>query len=346
MNQTSTLAGQTLRVEPLTDDTTWDAFVERTPSATFCHLSGWRSVTSEVMGQHARYFTARDETGAVRGVLPLVRLKSPLFGVRHVSVPYLNDGGPIGDAAAVAALRQHALELAAEDGGRLELRTRAPLAGTATPCPKVTVLLDMPPEPGTLWSALPSKVRSQIRRPTKAGMTTRFGLDQLPAFYDVWSQNMRDLGTPVLPRRFFEAAARHFPDRFLVGCVYSGEQAVAAGAGFVFGEEFEITWASSLRSHSRDAPNMLLYWAFMEHAIERGARTFNFGRCTPGEGTHRFKMQWGGVSVPLGWESHGPDAGEGGPGKAARLASAAWQRLPLPVANAVGPVVARQLPWW
>lgn len=337
-------------VTPLEDAAEWDAFVERAPGVTFCHLSAWAGIIERTMHQQPCYAAARAGDGRLAGVLPLVRLSSPLFGARLVSVPYLNDGGPIGEPEAVAALHAHAVELAGSAGGRLELRLRTPLDGgeAAADARKVTVLLDLPENPAELWSAIPSKVRSQVRRPQKAGMTARFGLDQVAAFYGVWSENMRDHGTPVLPRSFFDEAARELPERFVVGCVYRDDVAVAAGAGFVFRDELEITWASSLRAHNRDAPNMLLYWEFMQQAIERGARVFNFGRCTPGEGTHRFKMQWGGESVPLPWFStpdHGGGEG-GGPGRGARLASNLWQRLPVAVANRIGPAVARQLPWW
>lgn len=346
MNYTPTLTNKLL-VAPLADAAEWDAFVEQAPGATFCHLAAWRHVVWDVMRQEACYLAAWDPEGSVRGVLPLVRLKSPIFGVRYVSVPYLNDGGPIGDPAALDALRQRALAVANQEGGRLELRTRAPLPGTTSECRKVTVVLGMPSEATELWSALPSKVRSQIRRPQKAGMTVQFGADQIPAFYEVWSQNMRDLGTPVLPRRFFDAVAGAFPDQFLVGCVYSDGKPVAAGAGFSFRDEFEITWASSLRRYNREAPNMMLYWEFMQRAIERGARMFNFGRCTPGEGTHRFKMQWGGETVPLPWLTYGTSgAASARQTLLFNLGSSAWQRLPVPLANAVGPIVARQLPWW
>jgi FemAB-related protein (PEP-CTERM system-associated) len=347
MTSPQTSLAPKMLVAPLSDSAEWDGFVANAPGATIAHLHAWSRITADVMRKEPRYLAAWDADGSIRGVLPLVRLRSLAFGERYVSVPYLNDGGPIGDPEAVVALRAYALEHECGPSARLELRCRVPLEGNEPSGHKVTVLLDLPPEPATLWDALPSKVRSQVRRPTKAGMTMRFGVDQLSAFYDVWSHNMRDLGTPVLPRRFFDAVATAFPDHFIVGCVYREDEPVAAGAGFLFRDEFEITWASSLRAHSREAPNMLLYWEFMSRAIERGATVFNFGRCTPGESTHKFKLQWGGESVPLGWEVHGASAtGNGGPGHLARMASSAWRRLPLPVANLVGPVMARQLPWW
>ncbi|HEU5209435.1 MAG TPA: FemAB family XrtA/PEP-CTERM system-associated protein [Longimicrobiales bacterium] len=334
-------------VEPLRDGAEWDAFVRTADGGTFAHLSGWQSVFETHMRHPATYLAARAADGTLSGILPLVEFRSRLFGSRIISVPYLNDGGPLGEPDAVRLLIDAALGLAHRRSAALELRCRhAPVGHRAEPR-KVTVLLDLPTDSEALWNALPSKLRSQVRRPQKAGMTARFGPAELPAFYDVWSRNMRDLGTPVLPRRFFAAAAATFPDEFLVGCVYRGDVPVAAGAGFLFRGEFEITWASSLREHNRDAPNMLLYWSFMEHVIERGAEVFNFGRCTPGEGTHRFKLQWGGESVPLHWVVAPEEASsDAGPGRITRLGSSAWQRLPVRVANAIGPIVARQLPWW
>ena len=335
----------------------WDHFVRHAHGATFCHLAGWREILAGVMGYRPRYRVARDGGGAIRGVLPLVRLDSPLFGRTLVSMPLLNYGGPLGEDAVARALVRDAVEVARTEGARLELRTREPL----DPGPearvherKVTVLLSLPESPDELWSSFKSKVRSQIRRPLKEEMETRFGPEQGDAFYAVYAHNMRDLGTPVLPRRLFEEIARVFADEVTFAAVYAGDRPVAAGAGFTYGQEFEMTWASSLREFSRSAPNMLLYWSFMESMIRHDVRTFNFGRCTPGEGTHRFKLQWGGHDHPLPWirwpagpaGQRDPESGDDGPGRLTRLASAAWQRLPLGVANRLGPVVARQLPWW
>lgn len=322
----------------------WDAFVRRTEGGTFAHLSAWGPVFRD-MGHSTTYLTARSGNEIV-GVLPLVKFTTLLFGSRYVSVPYLNDGGPIGSPAGVEALLKHACQLAERAAVTMQLRTRVQRTSAATASRKVTVLLPVPDTPDELWSKLPSKLRSQVRRPQKAGLTVRFGHTELASFYSVWSHNMRDLGTPVLPRRFFDAALAALPSECLVGCVYSGDQPVAAGAGFLFRGEFEMTWASSLRAWNRDAPNMLLYWEFMAQAIERGASTFNFGRCTAGEGTHRFKLQWGGDTVPLQWIETGSAAGDGQPSSLARAVSTAWTRLPLPLSRVLGPVVARQLPWW
>ncbi|HEU5323867.1 MAG TPA: GNAT family N-acetyltransferase, partial [Methylomirabilota bacterium] len=258
-------------------------------------------------------------------------------------------GGPLGDAEVQERLAREAVALGRKlDVDLLELRSRRVVpGGLRVSGRKTAVVLPLPATPDLLWAAFSSKLRAQIRRPEKEGMETRFGLDQMGAFYEVFRRHMRELGTPVLPRALFERVVCVFPHLVEFGVVYRGTTPVAAGAGFWWRNEFEITWASDLEEHRRAAPNMLLYWAFLQRAIARGARAFNFGRCTPGGGTHRFKRQWGGRDEPLPWAQWAPGAALATPSPERpifRLATAAWRRLPLAVANALGPLLARQLP--
>ena len=337
----------------------WDAFVAEAEGSTFCHLAGWREIMSDVLGHECIYLVARDGAGRWQGVLPLVRVNSLIFGHYLVSMPFLNYGGPLGTPAARAALAEWAVAEAKRSGLKLmELRTREAdddaraAASLTVSARKVTVLLDLAETPELLFKRFPSKLRSQIRRPQKEGMELRVGADQVGAFYEVFARNMRDLGTPVLPKALFERIARVFGERALFAAVYHEGAPVAAGCGFLWGDEFEITWASSLREHNAKSPNMLLYWGLMEHLVGRGAKVFNFGRCTPGGPTHKFKLQWGGRDVPLPWLQFTPNAGAAAAAAATPnpdaggfgLAVRAWQRLPLPVANLVGPFLARQIP--
>ena len=327
----------------------WDAFTASAPDSTFCHLAGWRGVMTDVLGHESLFLYTQDRDGAWRAVLPLVRVRSPLFGHYLVSMPFLNAGGPVGAPDGVAALLDHAAALARRFGvDLLELRARRALTGPLRVSDrKITVRLDLPDSPDALWRRFDPKLRSQIRRPQKAGLEARFGADQVAPFYAVFASHMRALGTPVLPRAFFERIASVFPAVAVFGVVYRGTEPVAAGCGFVWRDEFEITWASSLREHSRIAPNMLLYWSFLERMIARGVRVFDFGRCTPGGGTHRFKRQWGAADVPLPWlqwSSRRVDAPPSPERPAFKVASAVWRRLPLALTNRLGPLLARQLP--
>jgi serine/alanine adding enzyme len=331
-------------------DARWDRFVAGANGSTFCHLGGWREIMTDVLGHEPLYLAACGDSGAWRGVLPLVRVRS-IFGHYLVSMPFLNDGGPLGDDVARRQLVEHAVGEAQRSGAALlELRTRNPLSGRIeTSNRKITVHLEMPATVELLWEkTFRAKLRSQVRRPTKDGMTARCGSAELAPFYDVFARNMRDLGTPVMPRAFFERIATVFGDRAVFATVYTAEGSPAAAACcFVWGDELEVTWASSLRELNRLSPNMLLYARLMEEAIGRGVRLFNFGRCTPDGPTHRFKQQWGGhdVALPWGYWSKSGAASTPSPDRPIfRVATAVWSRLPMAIANRVGPVLARQLP--
>ncbi len=344
-------AAQPAVAEPFAgSDVEWDAFVATAGHATFCHLAAWRSIMRDVFGHDSAYLAVRADDGALRGVLPLVEVRSRIFGSYLVSMPFLNDGGPLGDPPACQAL----LAAAGEEARRrrvdlLEIRTRHVIPSALSVSErKITSLLDLPPKPDDLWKRFPSKLRSQIRRPQKEGMVVRFGQGELGAFYDVFARKMRELGTPVLPRRFFAECARGFGAHIELAVVYWNDAPVAAGCGFLFNGEFEITWAGSPRQFNAQSPNMLLYWSLMEHMIGRGARVFNFGRCTPNGPTHRFKRQWNPVEITLPWLQRSPRGGVAAPPSpdrpVFRAATAAWRRLPLPVANTLGPLIAGSLP--
>lgn len=328
----------------------WDAALEQMEGRTFCHLGAWNEIFAEGMGHEVKRLVSLDGAGRITGLLPLVLMRSRLFGTNAISLAFLNYGGPLGPIADRRMLVHEAVRTAQSEGAQfLELRTRQHADLGLTPSrSKVSVILQLPSTAEELWEkGIRAKLRSQVRRPKKAGMVAMFGTSLLPDFYAVFSRNMRDLGTPVLPYGFFSSICGHLSRRVILCVVYADEVPVAAGLGFLYGAEFEITWASSLRQYSREAPNMLLYWSLMERAIGRGAQSFNFGRCTPGSGTHRFKAQWGGSDHPLHWCSWSANRPNGPPDRERRaysIASALWKRMPLSLANAIGPRVARGLP--
>jgi FemAB-related protein (PEP-CTERM system-associated) len=311
-------------------------------------LFRWREVIDQVMGHECIYRCASDERGDIKAVLPLARVRNRLFGNHLISLPFLNYGGPIGERSAEIELAKEALALARrEQADSFALRSRHEIdQALPTSSRKVTVLLPLPSTAEELWEkAFNAKFRNKIKRPQREGMETRFGVEQLDGFYEVFAQNMRDLGTPVLPRLFFERVVSLFPDLVVVGATYWKDRVVAAGFGFCWRDEFEMTWSSSRRELGSMKPNMLLYWDFMRLLIRRGMRTFNFGRSTPGTGPHEFKLAWGGTDAALPWVEW-PNDGHTGPGIAARIATAGWRHLPLNLANRLGPHVARTLPWW
>lgn len=327
----------------------WDAFVRASAGWTHFHLYGWKAIIERVFGHECIYLAARDHMSRVSGVLPLVRVRSRLFGHYLVSMPFVNYGGPLGSDDAVRALCCRADEVARRDeASLLELRSRRELP-LAMPVShrKVTVLLDLPPTSAELWKRLPAKVRSQVRRPQKEGVTVSFGRDQCAPFFSVFARHMRELGTPTHSRRLFDAIADEFGTEVWFACAYHGTRPVAAGCAFRWNQELEMTWASSLGAYNRLSPNMLLYWSFMERAADDGATVFNFGRCSPDSGTHRFKRQWGTRDEMLWWYTRTggsvaktPSPDDPGYSWGPRV----WKHLPTAVATALGPRIARLIP--
>jgi serine/alanine adding enzyme len=344
-------ANTTLRIIDGGDDSAqWDLFVASDSRSTFCHQAGWKKIMSDVLGHESHYLAAVDDAGEWRGVLPLVRVRSVL-GHYLISLPFLNDGGPLGKHAAQEMLVENAVAKAKSSGARLlELRARHDIPGPVTPSNrKISVHLPLPSSIGELWkSTLRTKLRTKIRRPEKEGMMFRHGSAELDGFYEVFARNMRDLGTPVLPHAFFQGLRSTFGPQVLFAAVYTKSGTPVAGACCLhWRDEMEVTWGSSLREFNHLSPNMLLYCRLMEEAITRNVHVFNFGRCTPGGGTHEFKRQWGGHDVLLPWPSWSREVVTGLPSvdrPIYRLATSMWRHLPVVVANRIGPMLARFLP--
>ncbi len=328
----------------------WDAFVTRQPDWTHFHLAGWRDVMQRAFGHQCPYLVAHDTGGTIAGVLPLVRVKSLLFGHFLVSMPFLNYGGPLGSPDAKRALVDAAAQMAIDDRvGLLQLRARGELP-TTLPAghQKITAVVDIPAGGGeAMMKQLSHKMRTKVRKPQKEGVTIRWGRDHLQPFHRVLAHNMRDLGTPVQSQRFFEIIADVFGDSVWFACGYLDGVAVSGGCGFVWRDEMEITWSSSLRLSSGIRPGYLLHWAFLERAANEGLRLGNFGRSTPGSGTHEYKQQWGTRDEQLWWyyrsrsgaaSTPSPDDGKFSWGP--RL----WQKLPVSVATKLGPLLVRSIP--
>jgi serine/alanine adding enzyme len=341
-----------VRLFQASDRARWDAFVAGASSAHGYHRAGWASVIARSFGQRPYYLLSENASGEVDGVLPLVRHRSRLYGDFIVSLPYLNYGGPCAVSAAVETqLVEDAIRLARADRVEyLELRLTAPEGfGLTVKASKVSMRLPLPSNPDALWKSFPSKLRNQINRPIKEGMTVRIGgVDELDSFHHVFSINMRDVGTPVYSQRFFAQVLREFPDSARICSVYHQERPVASGLVVAFRGMLEIPWASSLRSANRLAPNMLLYWSLLKYACENGYQVFDFGRSSQDAGTYRFKEQWGAKPVPLYWHYWLPDGRalpELNPANPKyRLAINVWKRLPLGLTRLIGPAIVRNIP--
>jgi FemAB-related protein (PEP-CTERM system-associated) len=346
------------------DEAGWQRYVRDRAIGHHAYNWAWRKIIPDVFGHPPYYLHAlSDDSGTkhICGILPLVFVKSLLFGKALISLPYLNAGGIIADSPeAAAVLLARARELAQSlEVNYIELRhiQAAAYYPEGSPCKthKVSMHLQLKREPEALFDSFPPKLRSQVRRPSKSGMFAEVSgeggslstTDALQGFYSVFSEHMRDLGTPVYPRNLFAQVMSHFASHCRTVLVRHEGRPVAAGITLGQGPLVEIPWASALKKHSKQAPNMLLYWEAIKRACQDGYDIFDFGRSSPDAGTYRFKQQWGAKPQPLHWYYqmfHGelPDVNPQNP-KYTALVSC-WRRLPLPLANIVGPWLTRSIP--
>ena len=336
----------------VSDSLCWDRFVQECPDSTGYHLLGWRSVIGEVFGHDSIYLMVSDEGGKTVAIAPVVLLSSLIFGRFLISLPFVNYGGIVANSVEAHRLLEEHLEKYAIATGvaHVELRKQERLA---TPWleseRKVSMRLPLPNSFDELWKAFPSKLRSQVRRAQKEGMTVEFGaLDRVGDFYSVFSRCMRDLGTPVYPISWFQKILEVFPNDSRLCVVYHEKTPVAAGFLYGFRSALEIPWAAADRRFNRLSPNMLLYGSVLEYACQRGCSVFDFGRSTPDSGTYRFKEQWGAKPHQLYWYywvREGKAIPQLNPQNPKfSLAIRAWQRLPLAVANVLGPHIVKYLP--
>ena len=334
-----------------TDAGRWNALVEDHPARCVYQRFEWGALFRRAHGSKPVFLLATRGREAV-GVLPIVELDTVLFGRIWSSMPYFGHGGMLAlDELVAAELAHEAARLAERRKARfVELRhLEEHDIGWHERRDKVNMVLALPSSVEALFSSFKAKLRSQIRRPEKAGHRVLLGRHELlHPFWLVYSENMRDLGSPCHSERLFGAVLETFGKRSRVAVVFDGDRPVAGG--LVVGDDrtLEVPCASSLRSHASTSPNMMLYWALLRMACEEGYERFDFGRSTPGEGTYRFKAQWGARPEPLVYHTWVP-AGAEPPslrptsGKF-RRAVEAWKKLPVPLARLAGPAIVRGIP--
>jgi FemAB-related protein (PEP-CTERM system-associated) len=329
----------------------WDAFVEQHPDATVYHLSSWEGVLLRVFGKRMIRLGAVAD-GRLVGILPIVPFSSLLFGRFVTSMPFMNYGGiATSHPGAAQALAEAAIaEARTARAAYLELRhTRRSFDDWPAQTRKVSMVLPLQATAEAQFAAIDRKLRNQVRKAEKSGLTVRTGGVELAgAFHRVMAENMRDLGSPVHGQRFFEEILTALGSRSRVFTVWLGDVPIAASLVLWHRDRLEVPWASSIRRYNPLCPNILMYWEMLKFGVERGCHGFDFGRSTPDEGTYLFKEQWGAQPVPLFWEywladgARVPDRSPKNPKFS--LALEVWKRLPVSVTQALGPWIVRGIP--
>jgi FemAB-related protein (PEP-CTERM system-associated) len=330
------------------DAEAWDRFVRSHPEGTLFHLPQWKTAIERSFPHRTHYLLA-ERDGELAGVLPMARIKSLLFGDSLVSVPFAVYGGILArDHEAFDALEQAARGLAGRLGvGFLEMRNRA---AAHEDWPRkdlyVTFRKELDPDPEANLKQIPRRQRAMVRRGIKAGLAVERD-ERTDRFYRMYAESVRNLGTPVFPRRFFETLREVFGEDCEVLTILNQGRPVASVMSFYFRDEVLPYYGGGTSEARAVAANDFMYWELMRRACLRGIRVFDYGRSKVDTGSYRFKKHWGFEPQPLHYEcalvraSAIPEVNPLNPKY--RLFIETWKRLPLGVANLIGPMIAKDL---
>jgi FemAB-related protein (PEP-CTERM system-associated) len=329
----------------------WDAFVAANGGSLY-HLFDWKDINERSLGHDCEYLAARDASGAIHGVLPLVFVRSRLFGRILCSMPFMNYGGPVSRSpAAAAALTAQATERAQALGADyLELRCPEALDTTMpVSLRKISMTVPLVPDAEALFNSFSQKHRKNIRRAQKNELTVRKGgIDLLDDFFHILELSWRSLGTPMYSKDYFKRLLETFPANTCVfTCSWKGAPVAVALTGHYNGV-VEGMWAGARQELRHLDANYVLYWEMLRDACQAGHKLFHLGRSTSQSGAEQFKSKWNAETHQLYWYFHRPD---GGPmpqlnvdNPKFKLAIAAWRKMPLWATRLVGPPVARLIP--
>lgn len=352
----------TIRLADIPDKNAWNTYVLNHPEGLGYQLFGWKEAVQYAY-RFKGYYLLAELNGGIKGILPLIYHKLPLKKGVLISLPYCDTGGPLADTIEIShSLIEKAIELAKNiNATRVIIRAASRISelpdNMTLNRQKVRMTLNLPENSDILLKSFKSKLRSQVRKPILEGLKAKIGGEELiDEFCPMFSENMRDLGSPVHSKKWLKSILSFIGKQARVGLVYLPDGSPAAG-GIILchPRTVSIPWASSLRRYNRWNPNMLLYWSFLKFAADNGHKIFDFGRSTPGEGTYRFKKQWGAEPSALHWakfktdinatimDSLEPESDKIKKTKSRETAEKIYSRLPVSVAHCIGSLTRKYI---
>ena len=328
----------------------WDDFIASSPDATFFHFAGWRKIIEETFGYRTFYLFA-ERNGVITGVLPLTYIKSRLFGSRLVSNACAMYGGPVAiddesrgslEAEAerlMAELELPVLELRSIKSHRVDWATRSDLY--------VTFRRRLLPTVQENLKAIPSGQRTIIRNRASQNQLYSELDDSIHRFYPIYAESVRNLGTPVYSTKYFSTLIETFEGHCDIVTVMYGREAVASSLNVYIRNEVMTLYVGGTYAARGLGANVFMFWEVMRRACERGYTLFDFGRSKVGTGSYTFKRNWGFQPTALAYQyklGRGRSIPDQNPlNPKYRLLIATWKRLPLPLANVLGPPIVKGL---
>lgn len=349
--QSSVVGGITIAT--LSDDLkqSWDSYAEAHPQGTFFHLSAWASLISDTFGHALHYLYAKNEQGTIVGLLPLAELKSKLFGHSLVSTPFCVYGGAIADSDEIRiALENEALSIGKKHNvDFVELRYRDEVSNNPnyeTFCHHSTFGWQIADDRDAILAGIKKKQRANVRNSLKSQLTFRVD-DDVKTAYDIYSESVRNLGTPVFHPRYFPNLKQYFGDKVNVLTVEKDGKAVSSVLNFYWKDEVLPYYGGGIFESRALKSNDLMYYELMCYAKENGYNFFDFGRSKDDSGAFKYKATWGMEPRALHYQralvnaTEHPNLSPNNPKYAMFIK--AWQKLPLWLSRAIGPYLSKYL---
>lgn len=331
----------------------WDEAISEMSGVTSYHYWAFAKAVQMTYGQKPiRYALVNKENGVFYATVTIFEFKPMPFKKDIVSLPFCDYGGILAkdeksekELLAFLLKKYHNLPVILRQLKPLDCQGYSHTVNSE----KVRMRFKLELGVDELMKSFKAKLRAQIRRPEKDGCTAVFGREELlDDFYEVFLYNMRDLGSPVHSVTLMKNMLMQFDEKASLFVVYSKEKKpIACSMVLGAGDTLINPWASSDRRYQKLAPNMLLYWEMIKYAINNGYKYFDFGRSTEGEGTYRFKKQWGAQPEPMYWYEFSkkvmPDKVEEGKSWKKELFIKVWQKMPIAVTRIVGPKIRKMI---
>ena len=326
----------------------WDAFIAGHAAGTVFHRAAWADVMAKAYG-HRTHFVMATRGEEVVGVLPLVEIKSRLFGHALISNAFCVGGGPLAaDEGARARLLEEAARIGRAAGvEHIELRDTGGAESWRTKDDLYAGFeREMDVDEAKNLLQIPRKQRAVVRKAIEGPFRVTVDKD-LDTFFALFSRTVRDHGTPVFPKKFFAAILEAFPDGADILTVWQDDRPLSSVLSYYFRDRVYPYYTGSDPAARTAGTNDLMYWKLMRHAVGRGAKVFDFGRSKVGTGPFSFKKNWGFEPRPIAHQylllkrDTLPNVNPTNP-RYAQLIEI-WRRLPVPVANTISSFISPYL---
>lgn len=334
----------------------WDDFVLGHPYSSPYHLFAWKKSIESAYGHKCRYFYL-EQNQKILGVMPLIHFYFPKIVNEIIGLPYCDVGNCLIDREDIQDILLNKLFNIIKNSNIKKIQLRGEMYQSEMirsqmhplETGKVRMIRDLPPSSDQLLQSFPSKLRSQIKKAKKNGVSFQWGnLEDLDSAYYVFSKNMHELGSPVHSKSFMKAILSNYGNHAKLGITFFNGKLVGMGIILLAGAGVSIPWASTLREFNRYGPNMLLYWNFLKYSSNNGYAFFDFGRSSINEGTFKFKKQWGAKPIPLIWydffnKQDDHDAIKGNKYLNREKFADLWRKVPFKIANMIGPHIRKYI---